>query len=238
MVTSAPTPASAARPLPRDARRAFSLAAGLVVLYLVLDVIAQLLPPHYSPVTQAESDLAVGPYGGVMTANFVVRGLLTLAFLYGLQRTIAAEGGSWARYRRGFAAFLVWGIGAFLLAIFPTDVPATPLSWHGYIHGIVAIPVFIGGALGTYWLATRFGSSPTFRSAEGWATGLAVVTIVLLVVEVVGGLAVRRVADEVGGLLERLFLGSVLLWLFLVSVFALRGRRTTVADVDPASSGA
>ena len=34
-----------------------------IVLYLVLDIIAQLLPPHYSFITQAESDLAVGPYG-------------------------------------------------------------------------------------------------------------------------------------------------------------------------------
>jgi len=34
-----------------------------IVFYVILDVIAQLLPPHYSAHSQAESDLAVGPYG-------------------------------------------------------------------------------------------------------------------------------------------------------------------------------
>ena len=230
----APTAASAnGRPGVRErARRSFAIAAGLIVVYLVLDLIAQLLPPHYSAITQAESDLAVGPFGWIMTINFVIRGLLTLAFLNGLWLTITEEGSAWPTYRRGYVAFLVWGIGAFLLAIFPTDVPSTPLSWHGAIHFVVAIPVFIGGALGTYWVATRFGASPTFRSAEGWATALAWLSIVLLVIELLGGLADRRLAGEVGGLLERLFLGSVLLWLFLVSIYALRAR-----DPQPSPGG-
>jgi hypothetical protein len=238
MVTPA-APSSIDRPsVPRGARQSFAIAAGLVVLYLVLDVVAQLLPPHYSAITQAESDLAVGPYGGVMTVNFVIRGVLTFAFLNGLRQTIVAEGGSWARYRRGFVAWLVWGVGAVLLAIFPTDVPSTPVSWHGAIHLVVAILAFIGGALGAYGVATRLGSSPTFRSAEGWATALAWLSIVLLVVELLGGLAVPRISARVGGLLERLFLGSVLLWLFLVSVYALRVRGTNPSTARTAPSGA
>jgi Protein of unknown function (DUF998) len=238
MVNSEQTSADALPAIPRDARRWFAVSAALVALYLVLDVIAQLLPPHYSPITQAESDLAVGPYGAVMAVNFVVRGLLTLAFLNGLRLTIVAENGAWSRYRRGVGAFLVWGVGAFLLAIFPTDVPATPISWHGAIHLVVAVLAFIGGALGTYWTATRFGTSPTFRRAAGWTTALAGVTIVLLVVELLGGLADRHLAGEVGGLLERLFLGSVLLWLFLVSVYALRAGRSTLSPSDGPPSGA
>ncbi|HEY7356765.1 MAG TPA: DUF998 domain-containing protein, partial [Ktedonobacterales bacterium] len=43
-----------------------------IALYVVLDVIAQLLPPHYNPISQAESDLAVGPYGWIMAINFVL----------------------------------------------------------------------------------------------------------------------------------------------------------------------
>lgn len=50
-----------------------------IVVYVVIDVIAQLLPPHYNAIIQAESDLAVGPYGFLMTINFVIRGLLSLA---------------------------------------------------------------------------------------------------------------------------------------------------------------
>ena len=43
-----------------------------IVVYVIIDVIAQLLPPHYNAIIQAESDLAVGPYGFLMTINFVI----------------------------------------------------------------------------------------------------------------------------------------------------------------------
>ena len=209
---------------PPEARRWFALVCVAIVGYVVLDAIAQLLPPHYSPISQAESDLAVGPYGGIMTANFVLRGALTLLFLAAFARTVAAEGGSWRQYRRAYAAFLVWGVGAFLLAAFPTDVPATPVSWHGAIHLVVAVLAFLGGALGTYWFATRFEHSAVLRPAQGWSLALAGVTILLVVVELVGANLVHRVADEAGGLIERLFLGSVLLWIFLVSAYLARSR--------------
>ncbi len=218
------TGSPAADAAPGTARRAFAGVCALVVVYAILDVVAQLLPPHYSAVTQAESDLAVGPFGWIMTINFVVRGLLTLLFLYALAETLAAEGRSWRTFGRGYAAFLVWGIGAFLLAAFPTDVPSTPISWHEWIHIVVAVPAFLGGALGTYWLATRFDDSATLRPMRVWATVLAVITIVLVILEIVGGLIVHRVSGQVGGLLERLFLGSVLLWMFLVSAYLAWGR--------------
>ncbi len=56
----------------------------LLILYLVIDTVAQILPPHYSPIRDAESDLAVGPYGFLMTVNFVNRGVLSILFLTGI----------------------------------------------------------------------------------------------------------------------------------------------------------
>ncbi len=204
-------------------RLLFALAAAGVVLYAILDVVAQLLPPHYSPIRQAESDLAVGPYGYVMTINFVVRGLLSLAFVAALASLYLEEGSSWKRNRAGFVALGgAWGVGALLLAIFPTDVPSTPVSWHGAIHGVVAVIAFLGGALGVVWLSRDFDRSPTMRSARSWAVGLAIFALAACVLELTGGLFVARVADRVGGLIERIFLGSVLLWILLVSVFAYR----------------
>jgi hypothetical membrane protein len=208
-------------------RNWFLLAALGVVLYTILDVIAQLLPPHYSAITQAESDLAVGPYGYVMTANFVVRGALSLVFVAALARLYRIEGSSWRRSRGGFVALGgLWGVGAFLLAIFPTDVPATPVNLHGAVHGVVALVVFLAGAFGVYWLAQGFGESPTLRAAQPWAVGLGLFAIVACFVELVGGLFIARIANHYGGLLERIFLGSVLLWIFLVSLVAARATPT------------
>jgi hypothetical protein len=49
-------------PIASRVRRAFATAAmALVALYVLIDIVLQLLPPHYSVVSDAESDLAVGP---------------------------------------------------------------------------------------------------------------------------------------------------------------------------------
>ena len=120
-----------------------------IVLYVILDVVAQLLPPHYSPISQAESDLAVGKCGLIMTINFLNRGVLSLLFIYAFLRTLDLAAVSSSRFRAGTYLLSAWAVGAILLAIFPTDVPATPVSWHGGIHLVVAIIAFIGGAFGT-----------------------------------------------------------------------------------------
>jgi hypothetical membrane protein len=208
-------------PLPSDVRRLLWVVVGEILLYVVLDIVAQLLPPHYSAITQAESDLAVGPYGFIMTINFVNRGVLSLLFLYALFRTLKDEARQWEPLRRGAAFLAVWGVGALLLAAFPTDVPSTPLSWHGTIHLIVALLAFLGGAVGVYLLASHFEQSDALRGARSFALPLATLVIVLLVVELVAGFAVPRLSERIGGLTERLYLGGVLAWILLVSLYLL-----------------
>jgi hypothetical membrane protein len=213
--SSGPAPAEA----PPEARRLFRLVVVGVFVYIVLDVVAQLLPPHYSPVTQAESDLAVGPYGYLMTVNFVVRGLLSLLFLYAFRKTLTSEGTSLDRFRVGSALLGVWAVGALILAAFPTDVPATPVSWHGAIHLVVALFAFLGGAFGVYLLARQFGVSRVLTPARGFAVALGVLAVVLCVVDLGSPFVVPHLASRVGGLTERLFLGSVLLWILAVSLY-------------------
>jgi hypothetical membrane protein len=207
-------------------RRLYWVVAGGILLYATLDVIAQLLPPHYSAVTQAESDLAVGPYGYVMTVNFVVRGLVSLLFLFALTRTVDGEPNGRATLRSGRAFFALWAVGALVLAVFPTDVPSTPVSWHGAIHLVVALLAFFGGAVGVFALADHFHESRTLAPAKRWAFPFAIVVVLLFVVEIAAGFAVPRLAARYGGLTERLFLGSVLAWMFSVSVWLAR-RPTT-----------
>src|SRR5579862_9361405 len=82
-----------------------------IAVYVILDAVAQSLPPHYSPISQAESDLAVGPYGYVMAVNFVNRGVFSLLFLYGLAKTAPPGAG----LRTGLVLLGVWGVGALIL---------------------------------------------------------------------------------------------------------------------------
>jgi hypothetical membrane protein len=181
-----------------------------------------LLPPHYSPVRDAESDLAVGPYGYIMALNFLNRGAFSLVFLYALSKTVQVNGGlelggPGRSFRVGTYVFGVWAVGAILLAFFPTDVPATPVTWHGAIHLVVAALAFFGGAFGALLLSFQFGKSRVVQRAKGPALIIAIFSVVLLFVGLVS------IAGPIGGLTERMFLGSVLLWMAVISGHLVRG---------------
>jgi hypothetical protein len=196
------------------------------VLYLVLDIAAQLLPPHYNPISTAESDLAVGPYGYVMTLNFVNRGLISLAFLGAFSSTLRDAGVDAAKYRTGIRLLGVWGVGALLLAAFPTDVPATPVSWHGLIHLVVALLAFLGECFGVLLLSLRFAEDPVLRGARSFALPLGVLSVLALCALFGLPFLAPHFSSRVGGLSERVLIGSVLAWTVSMALYlARRGAR-------------
>jgi len=207
-----------------------------VVLYVILDAVAQSLPPYYSAISQPESDLAVGPYGYVMTLNFINRGVLSLCFLFALFLTANSGDTPGQRFRRGGYLFAIWSVGALLLAAFPTDVPATPLSWHGAIHLVVAVLAFLGGAFGALYLSYGMAGNRLLRRVRGVALPLAYLCVVLCLVQLLGVFVIPHLSSDYGGLIERLFLGSVLLWVAAVSLMLLRSPVVAVAEAGSVKS--
>ena len=214
----------------RRARILFAVAVGGIVVYLILDALAQSLLPHYSPISQAESDLAVGPYGYIMTLNFINRGVLSLCFLFALALTANTFDTMGPRFRRGAYLFAVWSVGALLLAAFPTDVPAAPISWHGAIHVVVAVLAFLGGASGAAYISLGMAGNRPLARARRVALPLAALTVLLLPVEILGAAVVPGLSSGYGGLTERLFLGSVLLWMGAVSLILMMAPAFHPAD--------
>lgn len=202
----------------RRARALFAIAVVGVVLYVVLDMVAQSLPPYYNPVSQPESDLAVGPYGYIMTLNFINRGVLSLCFLFALALMANASDVMGPSFRRGGYLFAVWSVGALLLAAFPTDIPATPVSWHGAVHLAVAIAAFFGGAFGALYVSLGMAGNRAIEKAGSVAVPLAGLSVLLCVAEILGAPFLPGFYAHYGGLVERLFLGSVLLWILVVSL--------------------
>jgi hypothetical membrane protein len=166
-------------------------------------------------VRQAESDLAVGPYGYVMTINFVVRGCLSLALVAGLMRGVTAR----ARSTVGVALIGIWAVGAFLLALFPTDVNSR-LTVHGGIHLLVALVAFCAVAVGELLVSLRIGIDARWTSLRPYLLICSIATLVALLAELVGVRASE--AFGIGGLVERMFLGLALLWMLLVAIRLVR----------------
>lgn len=144
-----------------------------IALAVLLEVIVQALPPHYSPLSQSESDLAVGPYGFLMALNFVIRGVLLLIFVAAYVRAVPKEGQS----RSGLILLGVSALGKLIIAFVATDLTARPHTIHGAIHALVALASFFCGALGVLLLARALRHVPHVRPSSRFLVGLASVTL-------------------------------------------------------------
>ena len=195
-----------------------------IALYVLLDVVAQLLPPHYSALRQAESDLAVGPYGALMTFNFVLRGLLSLALVAALWRTLDHS----RRAISGLVLISVWGLASALLALFPTDVPGSArVSTHGAVHLALALLAFVAVAAGELLLSLML-TAPTWSSGPRvWARTVAGAGACCLLLLLAG-----CPLHQFTGLRERLFLGAALFWMLLVAFDLRHAARSGGRRVD------
>lgn len=201
----------------RGARPFFSATAAGIVLYVVLDAIAQSLPPHYSPISQAESDLAVGPYGYIMALNFVNRGIFSLLFVYGLASIVSWKG----PFKTGLALLGVWGAGALMLSVSPTDVSG-PATAHGTVHLVVAGLAFLSAAVGAVSISRAFAREPALKGLGRYTEAIATLALVFFLFLFFGPSVLPRFASKVGGLTERIFIGLVLAWMLAVSAYMLR----------------
>ena len=194
-------------------RRLAGVAVVGVLAYVVLDIIAQVLPPRYNPITQAESDLAVGPYAYVMTINFVVRCVFSGALLVAMAVAMTPT----TRSRIGLAFWSLWALGAFILALFPTDLGATEHSLHGKIHVATAVIAFVAATVAEILLSRCFVAEARWRLLGRRATWISMSTLITLILF---GPLTRA---DAGGLIERLFLASILVWVLVVAIDLYRG---------------
>ena len=195
------TPPTAAR-----ARRAFATAAmALVLLYVLIDVVLQFLPPHYSVVSDAESTLAVGPFGGVMNLNFLARAVMSGCVVVAVALTTPAS-----RLRTAGSVLLALaGLCSGALVFFPADVNSpgefgmTPRTTVGLVHVVFATSGFLAVLLAMA-LLTRWIGRP--RAVQSFFV-VALVGLGLLA-------ASLAVFAQVVGLTERLCLVGILGWTF------------------------
>ncbi|KFF60171.1 hypothetical protein JF66_06120 [Cryobacterium sp. MLB-32] len=206
-------------------RTAAQVAVVGVVVYVLVDIVLQLLPPHYSPISETESNLAVGPFGWIMNLNFVGRMITSIAAVVAL----TALGGTGILRRLGLWLFLVGGFCSGVLAFFPTDIHEVGEpglageSVSGSVHLVVATAGFLAALAGicalTAWL-WRSRVLPRALAAASVFTALGVVGILFL------GLAIT-VFPGLVGLAERVCLLGILGWVIGVcGVLARRARNT------------
>lgn len=117
--------------------------------------------------------LSVGDFGWIQIANFVVAGLLSLGFVFGVRRTVTAgRGATW-----GPILLAIYGIGLIAGGVFvadpglgfppgtPDGIPAT-FTWHGTIHAFAPPIAFLALVVACIVFARRFAAD----GDRGWST--------------------------------------------------------------------
>jgi hypothetical protein len=185
--------------------------------YVILVVAAlPYLRPEYDASINWISDYAVGRLGWLQTSVFIGASAGVFALLVGLIRTGPA---TWIA-RTGLVFLSVLVPGLLVAAIFQTDLPHHPMTQHGLIHNLDALANFLCGLIAALFLAASFGDDPLWRPFRGTALILAVFTVVALVNQFLTD-ALRL---PWSGVSNRVFAGSLMLWLLLT---ALHMRRVT-----------
>ena len=194
---------------PDKARRRFATAAMAgVTVYILVDIVLQFLPPHYSVIRDAESNLAVGPFGWIMNVNFLGRAITTLCAIAAITRVGSDSG----LRRTGVILMFVGGLCSAVLAFFPTDVGGGPLTAVGVVHLYVAGFGFLSALAGilvlTRWLRHSAELAPAFPAALTLSV-VAAAGLAFLGLTTVGW-------PDLLGLAERICLAGVLGWVMVV----------------------
>jgi hypothetical membrane protein len=191
----------------RRTRRVFATAAmALVVLYVLIDVVLQFLPPQYSVVSDAESDLAVGPFGLAMQVNFAARAVMSGCVVVAVALTTPDT----SLRRAGSALLAVAGLCSAALVLLPADVNRagefgmTPRTSLGFAHVVFATSGFLA-VIAAMAMLTRWAGRPRTVLA---LFRVALAGLVLLALSL-------AFAPQLVGLAERVCLVGILGWAFV-----------------------
>jgi hypothetical protein len=120
--------------------------AGPLFIFTVL--IQDYTRPGFDPRLDPLSLLSLGDWGWVQIVNFALAGVLNLLYAVGLWRRLhTGRAGTWGPILIG-----AYGLGLLLVSIFRTDpangfppgaIAPTGPSWHGVIHALGGLFVFV-----------------------------------------------------------------------------------------------
>jgi hypothetical protein len=193
---------------------------------VILMASAWLLPAfsEYRLIGDYISELVLGRYGYIQTSAMLLSGIGTIGLAYAIRRLTGELRGSLA----GSVLVAVYGVGAVVSALFPTDRVDSPAdvwaqSTTGIVHSMTALVSFVAMIVGMFVLSRTFARGTRWRTLTIWSVLLAASTLSLFFAQQEGPGV---------GLMQRLMVAAVSAWLIVV---ALRVRSIAGSGVTGAS---
>jgi hypothetical protein len=155
-------------------------------LFVIVALIEGATRPGYNPIRNYVSDLAMSSQGWVQVVNFIVCGVLCLAFAVGFRRAV----GDGCLINVATILFVLFSLGLIVAGLFTTDphldyppgVPAGRTTPHGAIHGLAGLVVFGSISAAALVLGFYFARAPDWRRWSPWSIVVGVLIPVCFVV--------------------------------------------------------
>jgi hypothetical protein len=204
------------------------LICGLIAgpLFTILWIIESFTRADYNPLRHPVSSLALGDFGWMQVVNFIVAGLLMIAFALGLRLALRSQRGS----SLGPLLVAIWGMGLLGAGIFVTDPvsgypPGSPdllvnPTAHGALHDQFSLIGFAALTVACFVFRYRFAGG----GERGWAV-YSVITGILFPVGIVlasAAFSQNQSLVAFGGLFQRITVTIGWTWLTLLSFHLLR----------------
>jgi len=198
------------------------LACGIVAgpIYMIIGIIQILIRPGFDVTRHALSLMSNGDLGWIQIGNFILTGILVIAFALGIRKALAGgKGGTWGALLIG-----IYGLGMIGAGIFKADPglgfpPGTPVDAHGISTS--GLMHFVCGGIGFYAViaacfvfARRFSSQGL--SSWKWfsiATGLIFFAAFFGIASGSGGSEQTRAFVTVA-----FYIAVVLIWLWMSAI--------------------
>ena len=188
-------------------------------MFVITFLIEGVTRADYNPLRHPVSSLALGDFGWIQVANFVIKGLLLLAFAHGLRRTLRPA--FWRPVLVGLVGISLIGAGVFLTDPINGYPPGTPLvlteySDHGRIHDLFGILTFLGLPITCLVFCIGFVRAKKY----GWAVYSAISAIMMFVFFVMTGMGLSQMPgySDFAGVFQRLSILSGLGWITLLAI--------------------
>jgi hypothetical membrane protein len=217
-------------PHPTTARTKALLVCGAIAgpLFTLAWVVEGATRAHYQPLRHPVSSLELGGFGWTQRVNFIITGLLTLAFAVGLRRALRPLGGStWGPLLVGVHAIGLLGAGIFVtdpVSGYPLGTPDRLQAYgsvHAALHDLFSVGTFVGLPIACLVFARRFAG----WGQRGWAIYSAATGLVFMAGFVLATLAFSQAEPLVafGGLFQRATITLGWTWLTLLAIHLLLG---------------
>ena len=186
------------------------------LVYVGTVVLGSSIRPGYSHLADAISELVAdgAPNRSLLSSLFLVYNLLLNAFGFGLFLEVKDRSrGRRSGFIGSLALMLVGLAGTFMELVFPQDPGGTPATFAGMMHLVMAGVASLGTMVAIVFLAFWFRN---FSALKHYVTCS---WISVTIIFISGGLSAAALASHhpLFGLVERVTIGTFILWLFIIS---------------------